>query len=124
MRAKKKIFFGVQQGKCAPKKIGVRLAEASIRSVGAMAPSGHVVGHTKFYLGSIKGAKLAWPKVERPREVRKERFFVSSQRTPLTKEKNQENLERHELDMAARYARFIFVREGVFGTSILGFLSL
>jgi len=81
----------------------------------------------KLYLGSIRHAKLAWPKVERPREVRKERFFVSFQRTLyelIRKEGNQGNLEHHELDMAAQYARFIFVREGLVGGSMLSVLSL
>ena len=40
-----------------------------------------VEGHTKSCLGSIKSVKLAWPKVEEPSKVRKERFFVSFQRT-------------------------------------------
>ena len=38
-------------------------------------------GHMKSYLRSIKSVKLAWPKVEEPSKVRKERFFVSFQRT-------------------------------------------
>ncbi len=38
-----------------------------------------IVGHMKLYLGSIKRAKPIWPKVERSREVRKERFFMSFQ---------------------------------------------
>jgi len=41
-----------------------------------------VVGYMKLFLESIKHVKLVWPKVEAPREVRKERFFVSFQRTP------------------------------------------
>ena len=40
-----------------------------------------VEGHMKSCLGSIKSVKLAWPKVEEPSKVRKERFFVSFQRT-------------------------------------------
>ena len=40
-----------------------------------------VEGHTKSCLGSIKSIKLAWPKVKEPSKVRKERFFVSFQRT-------------------------------------------
>ena len=81
----------------------------------------------KFYLEMGKSVKLVWPKVEAPREVRKERLFVSFQRTTyksISKEKNQENLERHGLDMAARYARFIFVKEELVGKSILSFLSV
>src|SRR5215469_16075607 len=86
-----------------------------------------VEGHTKSYLEMGKRVKLVWPKVEEPRKVRKEKFFVSFQRTPyesMRKEKNQENLECHRLDMAARYARFIFAREELVGKSILSFLSL
>ena len=74
-----------------------------------------------------KCVKLVWPKVEAPREVRKESLFVSFQRTTyesISKEKNQENLERHGLDMAARYARFIFVKGELVGKSIFSFLSL
>jgi hypothetical protein len=51
-----------------------------------------VEGHTKFYLEMGKHVKLVWPKVEEPREVRKERLFVSFQRTTyksISKEKNQ-----------------------------------
>ena len=46
----------------------------------------------KFYLEMGKHVKLVWPKVEEPREVRKERLFVSFQRTTyksISKEKNQ-----------------------------------
>src|SRR6266480_633835 len=84
-----------------------------------------VEGYMKLYLKMGKRAKLVWPKVVQPREVRKERLFVSFQRTTyesISKEKNQENLERHGLNMAARYARFIFVREELVGKSILSFL--
>jgi len=86
-----------------------------------------VEGYMKFYLEMGKCVKLVWPKVEAPREARKERLFVSFQRTTyksISKEKNQENLERHGLDMAARYARFIFVKEELVGKSILSFLSV
>ena len=38
-----------------------------------------VEGHTKLYLKVGKNVKLVWPKVERLREVRKERLFVSFQ---------------------------------------------
>ena len=51
-----------------------------------------VEGHMKFYLKMGKLVKLVWPKVEEPREVRKERLFVSFQRTTyesISKEKNQ-----------------------------------
>ncbi len=81
----------------------------------------------KLFLESIKHVKLVWPKVEVPREVRKERFFMSFQRTlyeSIRKGKNQESLEHHGLDMAVQYARFICVRERLAGKSILGFLSL
>jgi len=37
--------------------------------------------HIKFYLKIGKRVKLVWPKVEEPREGRKERLFVSFQRT-------------------------------------------
>ncbi len=81
----------------------------------------------KSYLGSIKRAKLVWPKVERPRQVRKEMLFKSSQGTlyeSMKMEKNPESLRHHVLNMVARYARFIFVREGLVGKSILSYLSL
>jgi hypothetical protein len=86
-----------------------------------------VKGHMKSYLGSIKSAKLVWPKVEWPRQVKGERIFINFQRTlciSIKVEKNQENLERHGLNMAAQYARFIFVREELVGKSILSCLSL
>ena len=86
-----------------------------------------VEGYTKSYLEMGRHAKLVWHKVEEPREVRKERLFVSFQRTTyesIRKRKNQESLERHGLDMAARHARFICVREGLAGKSIFGYLSL
>jgi len=86
-----------------------------------------VEGHTKSYLRSIKSVKLACPKAEPPRWVRKERLFVSSRRTlyESTKvEKNPEGLDRHVLNMAARYTRFIFVRERLVGESIFGYLRL
>jgi len=37
--------------------------------------------YMKFYLKMVKHIKLVWPKVKEPREVRKERLFVSFQRT-------------------------------------------
>jgi len=48
-------------------------------------------GYMKFYLEMGKRVKLVWPKVKKPREVRKERLFVSFQRTTyesISKEKN------------------------------------
>ena len=81
----------------------------------------------KSYLKMGKRVKLVWPKVEKPRELRKERFFVSFQRTLyelIKKGKSQESLEHHGLNMAAQHARFIFVREGLVGKSILSFLSV
>ena len=39
-------------------------------------------GHTKFYLKMGKRVKLIWPKVKEPRELRKERLFMSFQRIP------------------------------------------
>jgi len=38
-----------------------------------------VEGYMKSYLEMGKSAKLVWPKVAEPREVRKERLFVSFQ---------------------------------------------
>ena len=35
-----------------------------------------------------------------------------------------ENLEHHGLDMAVRYAKFTFVREGFVGKSIFSFLNV
>ena len=73
--------------------------------------------------GSIKLAK-----VEQPKEVRKGnvlcRLSENSVRINQEGENIKKNLERHVLDMAARYARFIFVSEELIGKSILGFLSL
>ena len=40
-----------------------------------------VEGYMKLYLEMGKRAKLVWPKIKEPREVRKERFFMSFQRT-------------------------------------------
>ena len=74
-----------------------------------------------------KRVKLVWPKIEKPREVGKERFFVSFQRTlyeSIKKGKSQESLEHHGLNMAAWHARFIFVKEGLVGKSIRSFLSV
>jgi hypothetical protein len=84
-------------------------------------------GYMKFYLKMGSGVKLVWPKVEAPREARKERLFMSFQRTTcesINKEKNLENLEHHGLDMAVQYAGLIFVRLGLVGRSILSFLSM
>jgi hypothetical protein len=47
-------------------------------------------------------------------------FFAKS----IKVEKNQGNLERHGLDVAAQYARFIFAREEVVWKSILNCLSM
>ena len=81
----------------------------------------------KFYLKIGKRVKLVWPKVKEPRELRKERLFVSFQRSLyelIKKGRSQGNLKHHGLDMAAQYTRFIFVREVLVRKSILGFLSL
>ena len=86
-----------------------------------------VEGYMKFYLKMQNYVKLVWPKIKEPREVRKERFFVSFQRTLyelIKMEKGQGNLEHHGLDMAIQYARFIFVRERLVGKSMLSFLSV
>ena len=75
----------------------------------------------------LKNVRLIWPKVERSKLVRKERFFISSQRTPyelIKMEKNQEGLDHHVLNMAAQYAKFIFIRKGLVGKSILSYLRL
>ena len=63
-----------------------------------------VEGHMKSYHKMGKRVKLVWPKVERPRQVRVERFFLSSQRTLyklIKMEENPEGLDRHVLYMAA-----------------------
>ncbi len=73
----------------------------------------------------LKSAKLIWPKVERPKQVGKEGIFISSQKTPyevIKMEKNQEGLDHHVLNMAVQYTRFIFVRKGLVGKSIFGYL--
>ena len=85
------------------------------------------MGHTKSYLRMLKSVKLVWPKVKRPKQVRKERLFISFQRTPyevIKVEKSQEGLDHHVLNTAVQYARFIFVRKGLVGRSILGYLRL
>ena len=74
--------------------------------------------------GQSNDHDFAPPTQYKPHHIK---FLVSFQRTLyelIRKERNQGNLERHELDMAARYVRFIFVREGLVGESILSFLSL
>jgi len=45
-------------------------------------PAGMAVeGYMKLYLKMGKCVKLVWLKVKEPRKVRKERFFLSFQRT-------------------------------------------
>ncbi len=85
------------------------------------------MGYMNSYLRMLKSARLVWPKVKRHKQVRKERLFISSQRIPyevIKVEKSQESLGRHVLNMAARYARFIFIRKGPVGKSILSYLRL
>ena len=85
------------------------------------------MGYMNLYLGILKSVKLVWPKVERPKQVRKERLFISFQRTPyevIKVEKSQEGLDHHVLNTAVQYTRFIFIRKGLVGRSILGYLRL
>ncbi|EKG09084.1 hypothetical protein MPH_13939, partial [Macrophomina phaseolina MS6] len=68
-----------------------------------------------------------WPKVVRLRQVGKERFFKSFQKTlyeSIRIEKNQGGLDHHEPDMAVRHVRFISVREEHARKSILNYQSL
>jgi hypothetical protein len=86
-----------------------------------------VMGHTMSYLKVRRNVRLVWLKVVRLRQVWKERLFKSSQKTPyesIRTEKNQEDLDHRELDMAVRHARSIFVREKLAGKSILSCQSL
>ena len=81
-----------------------------------------VMGHMLLYLKVRRNARLVWLKVVRLRQVGKERFFKSFQTTPyeLTRtEKNQEDFDHHELDMAVRHVRSISVKEELAGKSIL-----
>jgi hypothetical protein len=74
-----------------------------------------------------KQTRSVWLRVVRLRQVRKERFFKSFQKTPyesIRTEKNQEDLDHRELDMAVRCVRFISVREELVGKSILSYQSL
>jgi hypothetical protein len=58
-------------------------------------------------------------------EKRKAVYELSENSVRISQQgENQENLERHGLHMAAQYARFIFVREGLVGNSMLSLLSL
>src|SRR6266480_5709099 len=63
--------------------IALILVHTSRYELGALCPkfSGLQWDTRRSGVGSIKRAKFAWPKVERPREVRKEMSFVGSQRT-------------------------------------------
>jgi len=50
--------------------------------------------------------------------------LLFSLRIQSLSEKNQEDLDHRELDMAVRYVRFISVREELAGKSILSYQSL
>src|SRR5437763_10954629 len=81
-----------------------------------------VMRHTTSYLKVRRNARLVWIKVVRFRQVGKERFFKSFQKTPyelIRAEKNREDLDHREPDMAVRHARSISVREELAGKSIL-----
>ena len=74
----------------------------------------------KSSLRSQRNARLVWLKVVQHKQVKKERFFKSSQSTPyelMRIEKNQD-LDRREQNMAVQCARFISVREGLVGKNI------
>ena|SRR2546421_6245465 len=86
-----------------------------------------VMGYTMSYLQVRRNVRLVWLRVVRPRQVRKERFFKSFQKTPyesIRTEKNQEELDHREQDMAVRCVRFISVREELAGKNILSYQSL
>ena len=79
---------------------------------------------TILYLKVRRNIRLVWLKVVRLRQVAKERFFKSFQRTPyesVRTKKSQEDLDHHELDMAVRHVRFISAREELAGKSILSY---
>ena len=85
------------------------------------------MGYTMSYLQVRRNVRLVWLRVVRPRQVRKERFFKSFQKTPyesIRTEKNQEELDHREQDMAVRCVRFISVREELAGKNILSYQSL
>ena len=71
--------------------------------------------------------RLAWLKVVRLRYAKKGKFFKSFQKTPfdlIKMEKNQENLDHHELNMVVLYVGFISAGEELVGKNILSYLSL
>jgi hypothetical protein len=85
-----------------------------------------IMGYTMSYLKVRKNVRLVWLKVVLLSQVGKEWFFKSFQRTPyesIRTEKNQEDLDHRELDMAVRHVRFISVREERAGRSILSYQS-
>ena len=81
-----------------------------------------VMKHIMSYLKVRRNVRLVWLKVVRLRQVGKEWFFKSFQRTPyesIRTEKNQEDFDHHKLNMAVRYVRFISVRKELAERSIL-----
>ena len=77
--------------------------------------------HMMSYLKVRRNVRLVWLKVVRLRQLRKEGSLKSFQKTPyesIRTEKNRENLDHRELDMAVRHVRFISVREKLAGKSI------
>ena len=85
-----------------------------------------VMGHMMSYLKVRRNVRLVWLKAVRLRQAGKERFLTSFQKTPyesIRTEKNREDLDRHELDMAVRHVKFISVREELAGKSILNYQS-
>src|SRR5205814_7431169 len=86
-----------------------------------------VMGHTMSYLKVRRNVRLVWLKVVRLRQVGKERFWKGFQKTPyesIRMEKNQEDLDHREQDMAVRYVGFISVRQELAGKSMLSYRSL
>ena len=85
-----------------------------------------VLGHMNTYHELQANVRLAWLKVVRLSRVKKGRFFKNFQETPsdlIRMEKNQEDFDRRELNMAVPYVRFIFVKEEPVGKSILSYLK-
>src|SRR4051794_41952353 len=74
-----------------------------------------------------RNVRPIWLKVVRLRQVGKERFFKSFQYTPyglIKTEKNQEDLDHREPDIAVQHVRFISIREEPARKSILNYQSL
>ena len=80
-----------------------------------------VVGYMNLSHKPRMNVRLAWLKVVQLRHVEKERLLESFQKTPsdlIKMEKNQEDLDHHELNMVVLYVRFISVGAELVGCQI------